>query len=158
MTFGKRGGQGGSMSRPAFAAAVPAANVDNEPGFLGRLFGGNGSGDFDIDLSCMQPYGHGKSVIMLVSSWLFFGTMGGHRFCLGHWLIACAMFALGAIGMVLIMLYSSQMIQLIQSKGIASPSPTVWYLLLAVGFVQTIWWLVDGIYVICRMLSAKAGG
>lgn len=155
MAFGKRGEQDGVIQRPAFAAAAPAASVDSESGFLGRLFGGNGSDDFDINLSHMQPYGHGKSVVMVVLFWLLTGTLGGHRIYLGHWLLGWAMFGLGAIGATLIWLYVGQMTRLIESGGIATPSPTVWYLLLVVGSIQTIWWLIDGIYVICRMLSAK---
>lgn len=157
MAFGKRGEQDGSIARPAFATAAPTAGVDSEPGFLGRLFGGSGSDEFDIDLSHMQPYGHGKSVVMLVLFWFFTGTLGGHRIYLGHWLLGWAMFGLGAIGAMLIMMYVGQMTRLIESGGIATPSPTVWYLLLVVGGIQTVWWLIDGIYVICRMLSAKVG-
>ena len=158
MAFGKRGGQESSISRPAFATAAPIASVESEPGLLGRLFGGNGSDDFDIDLSHMQPYGHGKSVVMLVLFWLFTGTVGGHRIYLGHWLLGFAMFALGATGTILTMLYIGQMTRLLESGGIATPSPTIWYLLLVVGSIQAIWWLIDGIYVICKMLSAKVSG
>ena len=106
----------------------------------------------------MQPYGHDKSVIMLVTFWLLFGTLGGHRFYLGHWLIAFAMLSLGVTGIVLINLYISQMIRFIESNATADPSPTLWYILLIVGVVQGIWWLIDGIYVICRLLSAKVDG
>jgi len=153
MSFGKRGVEHGLMSKPAFATAVPeapAANMGNKPG----LFAGSHSDDFDIDLSYMQPYGYGKSVIMLVLWWLLLGTMGGHRFYLGHWLIAFAMFSLGAVGIVLIMVYLQQMIQLLEGSGIATPTPIVWYMLLVVAAVQTIWWFIDGVYVFCRKLSA----
>lgn len=158
MTFGKRGGQGGSTSRPAFAAATPAADSDNGSGLFGGFFAGSGSDEFDINLSHLQPYGHDKSVIMLVTFWLLFGTLGGHRFYLGHWLIAFAMLSLGVTGIVLINLYISQMIRFIESNATADPSPTLWYILLVVGVVQGMWWLIDGIYVICRLLSAKVDG
>jgi len=158
MAFGKRGGQDGSMSRPAFAAAATAADMDKEPGLLSRLFRGRDSDDFDVDLSHMQPYAHDKSIIMLVAIWILFGTMGGHRFYLGHWMLGLAMLALGTTGVFLIMMYSNHMVEFIRSNGTADPSPTLWYILFVVGIVQTTWWLVDGIYVICRKLSAKFGG
>ncbi|MEO9875580.1 MAG: TM2 domain-containing protein [Anderseniella sp.] len=122
------------------------------------MLGGNGDDEFDIDLSHLQPYGHGKSVTMLVLCWLFTGTLGGHRFYLGHWFIASAMLSLGVTGFFLIRIHFAQMIQSLQPNATAEPSATLWYLLLVLGVVQGIWWLVDGIYVIWRMLSAKVNG
>ncbi len=158
MAFGKRGIRDTSIPRPAFAAATPAAEPGDEPGLRGGFFQRDSGDDFDIDFSSLQPYGHDKSVIMVVLLWLFCGMLGGHRFYLGHWLIGLALLAMGVTGVVLIRLYINDMLQVLQSKGAVEPSLSLWYTLLAVGAVQAIWWLVDGIYVICRTLSARVGG
>jgi len=158
MSFGKRGVQDAPISRPAFATMVPAtpdADIGEEAGVFGSLLGGRRSDDFDINLSYMQPYGEGKSVIVLVLMWLFLGGAGAHRFYLGHnmfglaILLINALFAVSATVAIL-----SGVVSIFKTTVAVQPMWGWWF---GVFLTLSLWILIDGIYVICRTLSAKVG-
>lgn len=156
MAFGKRGAQQTLAAQPAFAVAGPVASeVDYEPGMKRGLFDGKHGDDFDINLGFMQPYGEGKSVIVLILMWFFLGGAGAHRFYLGHNMIGSAMLLVNAIFTI------SAVVAIL--RGVASIFKTtavvqsVWGWWLGAIVILSLWVLIDGIYVICRMLSAKVG-
>jgi len=155
MAFGKRGGQDGSMSRPAFAVAATATDMDKEPGLLSRLFRGRDSDDFDINLGFMQSYGEGKSVLIATLLWLVFGGVGGHRFYLGHWRIGFAILTAIVAGIVCSVFAVSGARKFLRAAETGAETETAWIWLMAVAATASIWAVIDGIYVICRMLSAK---
>jgi TM2 domain-containing membrane protein YozV len=154
MAFGKRGAGQSRAAQPAFAVAGPvASDVDNEPGRKRGFFAGKHDDDFDINLGFMLPYGEGKSVIVLILMWFFLGGAGAHRFYLGHNMIGSAIllvntiFAVSAAGAIL-----SGVAGIFRNTAVVQP---VWGWWLGVMLILSLWVLIDGIYVICRTLSAK---
>ncbi len=156
MAFGKRGGQQPLAAQPAFAVAAPVSSVvDDQPGIKRGLFDSEHGDDFDINLSFMQPYGEGKSVIVLIVLWVFLGGAGAHRFYLGHNTLGTAMllanvFCILSLVMTAILGVSNAV------KADAGAAP-MWAWWVGVLMILGLWYLIDGIYVICRMLSAKVG-
>ena len=154
MAFGKRGAGQSRAAQPAFAVAAPVASeVDYEPGRKHGLFAGERGDDFDINLGFMLPYGEGKSVIVLILMWFFLGGAGAHRFYLGHNMIGSAMllvnaiFTISAAGAILVGISS-----IFKTSAVMQP---VWGWWLGAIVMLSLWVLIDGIYVICRTLSAK---
>lgn len=162
MAFGKRGAQQTPVAQPAFAVAAPAfpavddePAVDNEPAVEHGLFAGEHDDDFDINLGFMQPYGEGKSVVVLVLLWMFLGGTGAHRFYLGHNTLGAAMLLIN------VFCFLSLLVTLILgitsgTKADAGTAP-MWGWWFGVFAILGLWYLIDGIYVICRTLSAKSG-
>ncbi len=156
MAFGKRGGQQTLAAQPAFAVASPVAGeADDKPGLTHGLFGGERSDDFDINLSFMQPYGAGKSVLITVLLWLLLGGVGGHRFYLGNWFIAFAMFILGILSFFTYAVSVGVLRKIVDAGGTGPDVPVIWFWLAGGAIIISLWCFIDGVYVICRMLSAK---
>lgn len=157
MAFGKRGVQQTLAAQPAFAVAAPVAGeTDDKPGLKHGLFGGGErSDDFDINLSFMQAYGEGKSVLITVLLWLIFGGVGGHRFYLGHARIGFAILTAMVAGIVCLVFAVSGAREFLMAVETGAEIETAWTWLLAVTATASMWAVIDGIYVICRMLSAK---
>ena len=155
MAFGKRGAQQTLAPQPAFAAPV-AAEVDDEPSMKRGLFGGEHVDDFDINLGFMQPYGEGKSVIVLVLLWFFLGGAGAHRYYLGHNTIGTTMLLAGVFCILsLVVTAIIGISNVVKADAGAQPMWGWWF---GVFVILGLWYLIDGIYVICRMLSAKVSG
>ena len=156
MAFGKRGTRQPLAAQPAFAAASPVADeLENEPDVKRGLFGGDRSDDFDINLGFMQPYGEGKSVIVLILLWLFLGGAGAHRFYLGHntmgtTIVLASVFCI----LSLVITVVTGISKVVKADSGAQPMWGWWFTVFA---ILGLWYLIDGIYVICRTLSAKVG-
>lgn len=158
MAFGKRGGQQIPATQPAFAVAAPVTGeAEDKPGLMQGLFGGERSDDFDINLGFMQSYGEGKSVLIATLLWLVFGGVGGHRFYLGHWRIGLAILTAMVAGMVCLVFAVSGAREFLRAVETGAEIETAWIWPLAVTATASMWAVIDGIYVICRMLSAKVG-
>ncbi|MEM7634765.1 MAG: TM2 domain-containing protein [Pseudomonadota bacterium] len=156
MAFGKRGAQQPPAAQPAFVVAASSASaVADEPAMKGGLFGGGRSDDFDINLSFMQPYGEGKSVLIATLLWLVFGGLGGHRFYLGHARIGFAILTAVVTGIVCSVFAVRGAREFLRAAETGAETETAWIWLLAVAATASMWAMIDGIYVICRMLSAK---
>ena len=156
MAFGKRGAQQTLAAQPAFAAASPIAReADDEQASRRGLFGGERTDDFDINLGFMQPYGNGKSVLVAALLWLIFGGVGGHRFYLGNWFIALSMLVLGIVSFFTYAISVGVLRKIVDAGGTGPDVPMIWFWLAGGAVLISLWCFVDGIYVICRMLSAK---
>lgn len=158
MAFGKRGAPQTLAAQPAFAAAAPAvvpaaAAADDEPGRKPGLFGGQHEDEFDINLGFMQPYAEGKSIVVLILMWLFLGGAGAHRFYLGHNTLGAAIL-LANVFCILSFIMASIMGFASALKGNAGDGP-MWGWWLGVFAILGLWYLIDGIYVICRTLSGR---
>jgi len=154
VAFGKRGARQTPAASPAFAVATPvAAGVDDKPGMKRGLFGDASGDEFDINLGFMQPYGEGKSVIVLILLWLFLGGAGAHRFYLGHNTIGTAM-SLASVFCILSLVVTviGGISNVVKADAGAQPMWGWWF---GVFTILGLWYLIDGVYVICRMLSAK---
>ncbi len=154
MAFGKRGTQQALVAQPRFAVASPvAAEMVDEPDMKRGLFGGDTGDDFDINLGFMQPYGDGKSMVVLILLWLFLGGAGAHRYYLGHntlgtsMLLANVFCTLSAVIALITGVLSG-------SKSDVGSQP-MWSWWFGVFAMLGLWYLIDGIYVICRTLSAS---
>lgn len=156
MAFGKRGAQQIQSARPAFATASPAIEqVESQSGFFGGRRGGESSDDFDINLGFMQPYGQDKSVIIVILLWLVLGWAGGHRFYLGNTKLGFAMLAASVAGIITFLFTLTGARSVLRAVETGADVQTSWVWLLAATIVVMLWCFIDGIYVICRMLSAK---
>lgn len=156
MAFGKRGAPQALTPGPAFAVASPVAGeVDDQPAEKRGLFGVERSDDFDINLSFMQPYGEGKSVLIATLLWLIFGGVGGHRFYLGHARIGFAILIAMIVGIVCSLFAVSGAQEFLRAVETGAETDIAWIWMLAVTATASMWAVIDGIYVICRMLSAK---
>ncbi|WP_108883148.1 NINE protein [Anderseniella sp. Alg231-50] len=155
MAFGKRGGQQPPAVQPAFAAAAPVTVAeDDEPDMKRGLFSGEHNDDFDIDLGFLQPYGEGKSVIVLILMWMFLGGAGAHRFYLGHNTLGAAMLLVNVVcALSLVVTVILGISSVMKADAGAAPMWGWWFGVFA---ILGLWYLIDGIYVICRTLSAKA--
>lgn len=154
MAFGKRGAQQTLATQPAFAFAAPVAGVvDDEPDMKRGLFDGANGDDFDVNLGFMQPYGDGKSVIVVIVMWIFLGSAGAHRFYLGHNTIGAAMLLANALFIIcfLVTIFSG-IASTVKAGAAVQPMWGWWF---GAIIVLALWILIDGIYVICRTLSAK---
>ena len=156
MAFGKRGAQQTLAAQPAFAVATPVAGeAENKPGWTLGLFGRERTDDFDINLGFMQSYGEGKSVLVATLLWLVFGGAGGHRFYLGHARIGFAILTAMVAGIVCVVFAVSGAREFLRAVDTGAEIETAWVWPLAVTAIASMWAVIDGIYVICRMLSAK---
>lgn len=154
MAFGKRGPEPTLVAQPAYAVAGPVADdADDERRTKPGLFGGQQGDDFDINLGFLQPYGDGKSVIVLILMWLLLGGAGAHRFYLGHNTLGAAMLLVNVIFTVcLVVTLFSGIVDHFKATDTVQP---MWGWWLGAGIILGLWILIDGIYVICRTLSAK---
>ncbi len=154
MAFGKRGVQPTFAPRAVAAGAAPVAGqVNDEPVLKRGLFSGEDSDDFDINLGFLQPYGEGKSVIVLILMWLLLGGAGAHRFYLGHSTIGAVILLANALfAICLAVTVFTGIVGIFKADNAVQP---MWLWWLGAGITLALWILIDGVYVICRTLSAK---
>ncbi|MEM9471338.1 MAG: TM2 domain-containing protein [Pseudomonadota bacterium] len=154
MAFGKRGVQQTIAPRPVAAVAAPiGGQVDDEPETKRGLFGGGDGDDFDINLGFLQPYGEGKSVIVLILMWFLLGGAGAHRFYLGHNTIGAAILLVNILfAICLAVTLFTGIVGVFRPDNAVQP---MWIWWLVAGLTLGLWILIDGIYVICRTLSAR---
>ena len=156
-TFGQRGvtaAANAASAPPAELQAVADEPEEREPGLLASLFGiGSGENDeFDVRLS--EEYAQGKTLWLIVPLWLFLGSIGAHRFYLGHIKMGVAIIGLNiALSVMVFSTAFAAVLPVIQGQGYDEATLAA---ALTSAMIPAIlfglWILGDGIYVIVRKL------
>jgi TM2 domain-containing membrane protein YozV len=154
MAFGQRGtlqnSPGQAASRPMYDASIVV--LKPEASFSGDTVIGK---EFDLDLGSDEIYADDKTLMAFIPLWIFLSGLGFHRFYLGHMRLGFAMWGMSAvvfyfnIGLLHILVKVAQGYHIVIYKNLSFGLSLIVF--------HCAWLFFDGVYVICRKLSAGLG-